>query len=213
MESSFKELFIKIYQQCKDSLKIYDAPQWDDLSTNPLFSAAYLARILKLYMPTAPIWSNLLLGNFSQRYGYSTSSSLPQCSCHFGRTTGTSESQMRVLKEAVLSKKIYSRIDEVVSKLGETIEAVEIQFADYIMMKKTKSRLLPAKKQKPIEEQWNKRKKTGKTVGIYTSQKPPINLVAMMNNRLLGRNDDANLGKYILKKKKTFISRQSEKED
>ncbi|CAF5057256.1 unnamed protein product, partial [Rotaria magnacalcarata] len=63
--------------------------------------------------PTAPIWSNLLLGNFGQRYGYSLNSTVPPCSCHLGRTTGASESQMRVLKEAILSKKIYSRIDEV----------------------------------------------------------------------------------------------------
>ncbi|CAF5148545.1 unnamed protein product, partial [Rotaria sp. Silwood1] len=102
IESSFKSLFITIYQQCKDLLKIYDASEWKDLPANPLFSAAYLSRILKLYMPTAPIWSNLLLGNFAQRYGYSLESAVSPCSCHFGRTTGVSESQMRVLKEAIL---------------------------------------------------------------------------------------------------------------
>ncbi|CAF1177568.1 unnamed protein product, partial [Rotaria magnacalcarata] len=148
IESSFKKLFITIYQENKDLLKSYDAPEWQHLSANPLFSAAYLSRILKLYMPTAPIWSNLLLGTFAQRYGYSSNLVVPPCSCHFGRTTGKSESQMRVLKEAILSKKIYSRIDEVVSKLGDTIEAVEIQFADFILIKRTKSRVLPAKKLK-----------------------------------------------------------------
>ncbi|CAF3851389.1 unnamed protein product, partial [Rotaria magnacalcarata] len=193
VQSSFKELFTTIKQQCKDLLNVYDGPEWKDLPNNPLFSVSYLNRILKLYMPTTPIWSNLLLGNFGQRYGYSLNSTVPPCSCHFGRTTGASESQMRVLKEAILSKKIYSRIDEVASKLGETIEAVEMQFADYILIKKGKSRLLPAKKQKLAEEPWNKRNKTGKTTGVYTSKKPPMNLVAMMNNKLLGQNDDANL--------------------
>ncbi|CAF3760562.1 unnamed protein product, partial [Rotaria sp. Silwood1] len=194
IESSFKTLFITIYQQCKDLLKIYDASEWKDLPANPLFSAAYLSRILKLYMPTAPIWSNLLLGNFAQRYGYSLESVIAPCSCHFGRTTGASESQMRVLKEAILSKKIYTRIDEVISKLGETIEAVEIQFADFIFIKRTKSRLLPAKIQKKIEEPWNKRMKTAKpATGVYTSTKPLMNLMAMVNTRLLGRNDDVNL--------------------
>ncbi|CAF4983965.1 unnamed protein product, partial [Rotaria magnacalcarata] len=53
-------------------------------------------------MPTAPIWSNLLLGTFAQRYRYSSNLVVPPCSCHFGRTTGKSESQMRVLKEAIL---------------------------------------------------------------------------------------------------------------
>lgn len=195
MQSSFKELFSTIKQQCKDALKTYDAPQWETLPNNPLFSVTFLNRILKQYMPTAPLWSNLLLGNFSHRYGYSSSSIAPPCSCHFGRTTGTSESQMRVLKQAVLSKKMYSRIDEVVNKLGETIEAVEIQFADCIMLKRTKNKLLPAKKQKLAEEQWNKRKKTGKSpVGIYTSKPPPTSLVTMMNNRLLGHDSDTNLG-------------------
>ncbi|CAF4908736.1 unnamed protein product, partial [Rotaria sp. Silwood2] len=61
IESSFKTLFITIYQQSKDLLKMYDASEWKDLPANPLFSAAYLTRILNLYMPTAPIWSNLLL--------------------------------------------------------------------------------------------------------------------------------------------------------
>ncbi|CAF1327049.1 unnamed protein product [Rotaria sp. Silwood1] len=194
IESSFKSLFITIYQQCKDLLKIYDASEWKDLPANPLFSAAYLSRILKLYMPTAPIWSNLLLGNFAQRYGYSLESAVSPCSCHFGRTTGVSESQMRVLKEAILSKKIYTRIDEVISKLGETIEAVEIQFADFILIKRKKSRLLPANKQKKIEEPWNKRRKTAKpATGVYTSTKPSTNIMAVVNTRLLGRNDDVNL--------------------
>ncbi|CAF1029304.1 unnamed protein product [Rotaria sordida] len=194
IESSFKTLFITIHQQCKDLLKIYDASEWKDLSANPLFSAAYVSRILKLYMPTAPISSNLLLDNFAQRYGYSLESVISPCSCHFGRTTGVSESQMRVLKEAILSKKIYTRIDEVISKLGETIEAVEIQFADFMLIKRTKSRLLPANKLKKIEEPWNKRKKIAKpATGIYTSTKPSMNLMAMVNTRLLGRNDDVNL--------------------
>ncbi|CAM4940035.1 unnamed protein product [Rotaria socialis] len=193
IESSFKKLFITIYQENKDLLKSYDAPEWQHLSANPLFSAAYLSRILKLYMPTAPIWSNLLLGTFAQRYGYSSNLVVPPCSCHFGRTTGKSESQMRVLKEAILSKKIYSRIDEVVSKLGDTIEAVEIQFADFILIKRTKNRVLPAKKQKKIEEPWNKRTKIIKPTGVYTSMKPSMNLVAMVNTRLLGQNDDSNL--------------------
>ncbi|CAF4737586.1 unnamed protein product, partial [Rotaria sp. Silwood2] len=59
---------------------MYDASEWKDLPANPLFSAAYLTRILNLYMPTAPIWSNLLLGNFAQRYGYSLESVVPPCS-------------------------------------------------------------------------------------------------------------------------------------
>jgi hypothetical protein len=197
MESSFKELFTTIFQQSKESLKTYDAPQWENLPNNPLFSAAYLTRLLKLYMPTAPIWSNLLLGDFAHRYGYKLDSVMQPCSCNFGRTTGVSESHIRVLKEAILHHKVYTRIDEVVSILGETIEAVEIQFADYVSIKKTKSRLLPDKKQKQAEEQWNKRKKTARTTGVYTSEKPPMNLVAMMNTQLLGKNDDSNLGNIL----------------
>jgi hypothetical protein len=155
----------------------------------------YLQRLLKLYMPMAPIWSNLLLGNFSQRYGYSSTSIISPCSCHFGRTTGVSESQMRVLKEAVLKKKVYSRIDEVVSKIAETIEAIEIQFADHALNRKIKMHILPAKKQKSAEENWNKWKKTSRTTGLYTSEKPSVDLISMVNSRLLGQNDDSNLGK------------------
>lgn len=153
IQSSFKEFFTKTYHQCKELIKVYDSPPWDNLPANPLFSALYLQRLLKLYMPMAPIWSNLLLGNFIHRYGYLTNTSAPPCSCHFERTTGVSESQMRVLKEAILKNKIYSRIDEVVSRLGDPIEAVAIQFADCASTRKNKMRILPTKKQKPAEEQ------------------------------------------------------------
>ena len=120
------------------------------------------------------------------------------CSCYFGRTTGVSEPQMRLLKEIILNKNMYTRIDEVISKSGETIEVVEIQFADFISIKRTKNRLLSANKQKKIEEQWNKRTKTAKpATGVYTSTKPSMNIMAMVNTHLLGRNDDVNLGNYI----------------
>jgi hypothetical protein len=204
MDSSFKELFTAAYRHCIELIKDYDGPAWKDLPSNPLFSSKFLHRLLKFYMPTAPIWSNLLSGNFFRRYGYPSDSAITSCACHFGRTTGTSECRMRVLKETILNKKIYSRIDEVVSKLGDTIEAVEIQYADYASMQKRKARLLPAKKQKLAEERWSKRKKTARTTGLYTSEKPPVNLITMMTTRLLGRNDDANLGKFHFHTKSSY---------
>jgi hypothetical protein len=156
-------------------------------------------------MPTAPIWSNLLLGDFANRYGYGSDSTLPPCSCHFGRTTGTSENQMRVLKENILCNKKYSRIDQVASKLGESIQAMETQFADYSLLKRTKNRLLPDKKKKPAQEQWDKRKRTSRKTGLYTSEKPKTNFITMMNTRLLGQNDDALLSKHPGKKLDVLI--------
>ena len=196
MPSSFKELFQNIYQEPNGLIKEYDAPEWNTVSSNPLFSAIFSKRLLKFYMPTAPIWSNLLLGNFLQRYGYSDTEPIAtSCSCHFGRTTGVSELQMRVLKEAVLTNKTYSRVDQVIGKIGEMIEAIETRFADHASNPKTKMRILPVKKQKPAEESWNKRKKSSRSTGVYTSEKPPVNLITMMNKRLLDQNDDDNLGK------------------
>lgn len=196
MPSSFKELFRGIYQETINLIKEYDGPEWNQLPSNPLFSIVFLQRLLKLYMPTAPIWSNLLLGNFFQRYGYSKPDSVAApCLCHFGRTTGVSESRMRVLKETVLKNKKYSRVDQVISKIGETIEAIETQFSDHTLNPKRKMRILPAIKQKPAEESWNKKKKPTRTTGVYTSEKPPVNLMTMMNKRLLGQNDDIKLGK------------------
>lgn len=147
--SSFKELFSNICQESKSLIKEYDTPTWNKLPVNPLFSAGFVQKLLKLYMPFAPIWSNLLLGNFLQRYGYSTTKSISnQCSCHYGRTTGVSEAQMRVLKEAVLKHKVYSRVDQVISQISENIEAIEIQFADHALNPTVKMCLLPAKKTK-----------------------------------------------------------------
>jgi hypothetical protein len=200
MESSFKELFTTIYKECLQLVQTYDKPEWNHLQSNPLFSSTFLTRILKLYMPTAPIWSNLLLGDFAHRYGYVSDSTPAPCSCHFGRTTGTSENQMRVLKENILCNKKYSRIDQVVTKLGESIEAMEMQYADYSLLKRTKNRLLPSKKKKPAQEPWNKRKRATRKTGLYTSEGPKTNLITMMNTRLLGQNDDKLLGKYTRKK-------------
>lgn len=194
MESSFKVSFTNTFRECKELLAMYDTPMWQNLPSNPLFSAPYLNRLLKLYMPTVPIWSNILLGNFSRRYGYKRESVIPPCPCHSGRTTGVSESKMRLLKEAILNKKIYSRIDEVASKMGETIEAIEIQFADHASSTRSKERLLPAKKNNSARESWRKHKKSGKTTGMYTSEKPSINLVAMVNKQLIGQNEESNLG-------------------
>lgn len=101
---------------------------------------------------------------------------------------------MRVLKETLLKNKVYSRVDQVVSKIGETIEAIETQFSDHTLNPKRKMRILPAIKQKPAEESWNKRKKAARTTGLYTSEKPPTNLMSMVNKRLLGQNDDIKLG-------------------
>jgi len=203
IHSSFKELFTRIFEESKEALEIYDKPQWNNLPSNPLFSATYLTRLLKLYMPTAPIWSNLLLGNFANRYGYKSNSTRTPCSCHVGRTTGVSESRMRVLKDAILGHKIYSRIDEVVTKLGESVEAVEFQFADFIFMKNNKNRVLPAVKQSKSRESWAKRVKTTVSkVGIYTSESPRLNLTTMMNIQLLGQNDDKNLGNLSITEEK-----------
>jgi hypothetical protein len=194
-EEAVLQIESEIYEQSKETMKIYDEPQWNNLPNNPLFSATYLTRLLKLYMPTAPIWSNLLLGNFMHRYGYKSNSTRAPCSCHFGRTTGVSESRMRVLKEAILSHKVYSRIDEVVTKLGESIEAVEFQFSDFIFMKNNKNHALPTTKQKKAGENWAKRiKTTASKLGMYTSESPQLNLTGMMNTQLLGQNDDENLG-------------------
>ena len=220
MTSSFKEMFQNIYQESNGLIKEYDAPEWDSLSSNPLFSAIFLKRLLKLYMPIAPLWSNLLLGDFLQRYDYSETKSIAApCSCHFGRTTGVSESQMRVLKEAVLTNKVDSRVDQVIGKIDEVIEAIETRFADHASNPKTKMRILPAKKQKPAEESWNKRKKASRTTGVYTSEKPTVNLITMMNKRLLSQNDDDNLGKVSrnelsrkIKTTKFLFNRERKKE-
>ncbi len=197
MESSFKELFTKIYKECKQTIEACNNPKSKDLPHNPLFSAAYLARLLKQYMNTAPLWSNLLLGNFARRYNYSSDDIRLPCTCHFGRTTGVSESQMRILKETILHKKVHTRIDEVATVMGDTIEAIELQYADHIFMKKRQNHILPAKQNKPAGEGWNKRKRMKNATGLYTSDKPSVHLGAMYNTRLLGQNDNALLGKYF----------------
>ena len=60
-----------------------------------------------------------------------------------------------------------------------------MQFADYALIKTAKNRLVPVTKQKPADNPWNKRKKKTRTTALYTSEKLPKSLVAMMNTGLL----------------------------
>jgi hypothetical protein len=122
---------------------------------NPYYSPVYLKRILTLYLSTAPLWSNLMMGNLV-RYGYQNFEPIEHCGCHNSRTTGISESRMKVVKRTILGGEVSSRIDQVVQKLGSNIRQTEMNYCSHYLLNLTRNKSGRAK-QILAEEGWNKR--------------------------------------------------------
>ena len=95
-------------------------------------------------------------------------------------------------------------MDEVVTKLGESIEAVECQFTDFIFMKNNKNHVVPVIKLKKAGEAWVKRTKTTDSNREgYTFGSPNLNLAGMMNARLLSQSNNENLDNVFMMKEKS----------
>jgi hypothetical protein len=142
---------------------------------NPYYNPTYLIQILSLYLRTAPIWSNLMMGNLA-RYGYPDVEPIEHCGCHNSRTTGISESRLKVVKHTVLGGEVSSRIDQVVQKLGSTIRQTEINYSSHYLVNLTRNRSVRAKKVL-AEEAWNKRGPSQPTTTSIYSEKPKVSLI------------------------------------
>ncbi|CAF3639113.1 unnamed protein product [Rotaria sp. Silwood1] len=79
---------------------------------------------LDLYLPTAPIWSNLLLGNFSGRYGYGFDTTTTSCSCHFGRTTGVGQFSQTLRFENKRNNSWYNSTMQMLLASGHLVQTV-----------------------------------------------------------------------------------------
>lgn len=153
---------------------------------NPYYNPAYLKRILALYLPVAPIWSNLMMGNLA-RYGYRTAARIEHCGCHNSRTTGVSESRLKVIKRTILRGEVSSRIDQVVQILGSRIRETEINYSNHYLLNLTKNRSARAKKLL-AEESWNKRGPPRPTATSIYSEKPKVPIVAQLKNAIKTKN-------------------------
>ena len=123
-----------------------------------------------------------MLGNLS-RFGYQqVTEPLEHCGCHNSRTTGLSESRMKVVKKTILGGEVSSRIDQVAQKLGSTIRQVEINYSNHYLLNLTRNRTARGKKIL-AEETWNKRGPLRpRTTTSFYSEKPKIPLVTQVKN-------------------------------
>jgi hypothetical protein len=173
-ESPFRDYFTKIYDDKIVNCAIFETEEYKIHMENPYYNPAYLKHILSLYLPVAPIWSNLIMGNLA-RYGYQTVEPIEHCGCHNSRTTGISESRMKVTKNTVLGGEVSSRIDQVVQKLGSQIRQIEINYSNHYLQNLTRNR--NARKRNLLaEESWNKRGPSKPSTTSIYSEKPKVSL-------------------------------------
>jgi hypothetical protein len=142
---------------------------------NPYYNPTYLKRILSLYLPVAPIWSNLMMGNLA-RYGYEFVEAIEHCGCHNSRTTGISESRMKVVKQTILGGEVSSRVDQVVNKLGSRIREIEINYASHLIRNLTRNKTVRGQNILATEP-WNKRISSQPRTTSTFSQQPKVSLV------------------------------------
>lgn len=206
-DSPFRDYFTKIYKDQLDRSKQLSSQTTQATMENPYYNPEYLERILTLYLPVAPIWSNLMMGNLG-RYGYKFVQQIEHCGCHNSRTTGISESRMKVTKSTILGDEVYSRVDQVIQKLGANIRQVEINYSNHYLVSLTRNRNKNAKSEKKVlsEEGWNKRTTPATSTpvtGIY-SQQPKKTLIKQAQDvqkktpNLSINKNNRNIGKIII---------------
>lgn len=169
-ESPFRDHFTKIYDEKVKYCAIFESDQYKIHAENIFYNPNYLKHILSSYLPVAPIWSNLMMGNLG-RYGYQNVEPIEHCGCHNSRTTGISESRMKVTKNTVLFGEVSSRVDQVAQKLGHRIRQMEVNYSNNYLLNLTRNR--DASKYKLCaEEPWNK-KTTSSRKNTSVFSKPP----------------------------------------
>ncbi|CAM4830307.1 unnamed protein product [Rotaria magnacalcarata] len=181
-ESPFRDYFTSVFNDQKTKCAIFANENFQKYNENPYYNPDYLKCILSLYLSVAPIWSNLLMGNLG-RYGYRNVEPIQHCGCHNSRTTGISESRLKVIKHTVLQGEVSSRIDQVVQILGSNIRQTEINYSNHYLLNLTRNRSMRAKKLL-AEEPWNKRGPPAVTTTSIYSQKPKVSLVAQVKKAL-----------------------------
>ncbi|CAF4316724.1 unnamed protein product [Rotaria socialis] len=181
-ESPFRDYFTSVFNDQKTKCAMFANENFQKYNENPYYNPDYLKCILSLYLSVAPIWSNLLMGNLG-RYGYRNFEPIQHCGCHNSRTTGISESRLKVIKHTVLQGEVSSRIDQVVQILGSNIRQAEINYSNHYLLNLTRNRSMRAKKLL-AEEPWNKRGPPAVTTTSIYSQKPKVSLVAQVKKAL-----------------------------
>lgn len=166
---------------------------------NKFHSTVLVEKIHKLYMPTLPLWSDLLLGDLS-RHGTSDVYQSYASGCKPIRGNTSIEKRFQVLKDITLKGKPVYRLDEFSVQLQTHVET--LQNMAVIKSVKAGGKERKGRSTKTIEEEWDKKesKLSPKSFGKY--QKPPSKdfsaIVVEKSNRK--KTASTNVAKEIINK-------------
>ncbi|CAF4487012.1 unnamed protein product, partial [Rotaria sp. Silwood2] len=181
-ESPFRDYFTKIYDDQTKTCATFMDDNFQKFMENLYYNPTYLKRILSLYLPIAPIWRNLMMGNL-ERYGYQFTEMIEHCGCHYSRTTGVLESRLKVIKHTVLRGEVSSRVDQVVQILGSKVRETEINYSYHYLINLTRNRSVRVQKLL-AEEPWNKHAPPPSTTASRYSEPPRLSFVAQVKTAL-----------------------------
>lgn len=137
---------------------------------NKFHSTVLVEKIHKLYMPTLPLWSDLLLGDLS-RHGTSDVDQSYASSCKPIRGNTSIEKRFQVLKHITLKGKPVYRLDEFSVQLQTHVET--LQNMAVIKSVKAGGKDRKGRSTKTIEEGWDKKESKLSTKSFGKYQKPP----------------------------------------
>lgn len=137
---------------------------------NKFHSTVLVEKIHKLYMPTLPLWSDLLLGDLS-RHGTSDVYQSYASSCKPIRGNTSTEKRFQVLKHITLKGKPVYRLDEFSVQLQTHVET--LQNMAVIKSVKAGGKDRKGRSTKTIEEEWDKKESKLSTKSFGKYQKPP----------------------------------------
>ena len=159
--NEFSSLGAKVLLKVREELQESNGSNCPE---NKRYSSTMQEKLHKLFIPTIPIWSNILLGDLS-RHGTSKvySSFTARDSIERGNTR--IEKRFQILKDIELEGRTIKRLDELSVRLKNHITAVqELAVLKYI--KTTRK----GRSARTIEETWDKKKpskKQNQLVGKY----------------------------------------------
>ena len=142
----------QIYSSAANSIS---AQKCNNCPANRFYNVALFEKIMKLYMPTLPLWSNVFVsvylpaGNRSCRH-VTSNVLLP-------RTTARQEQRFNILKNSMLCGRTTLRMDEFAHVLKDLFIATEKDFVVSYLRKRKKQ--TSTCNTVPVREMWAKRKK------------------------------------------------------
>jgi Ubiquitin carboxyl-terminal hydrolase/Ulp1 protease family, C-terminal catalytic domain len=131
-----------------------------DFPANRFYNVPILEQILKLYMPTIPLWTGVLVPVCVNPCTKTCRHTVP-ANVTFPRTTGSQEQRFSVLKQLMLGGKSTLRLDEFTHILKNLYTATEKEFVISYLQRRRKQ--TPKVTQTPVHEQWAKKRKLAKS--------------------------------------------------